>query len=140
MTAEERFAVDTSFAVAYLDAGHSAHRLCTAFLADKSAVLAGHAAYESFAVLTRLPGSAAVSPDDAAAALRGAFGDPCWLGERAQADLFNRLATSGLQGGAVYDALVGEAARLHGRVLLTRDRRAMPTYAFLGVEVAVVPG
>ncbi|MGB6058040.1 MAG: hypothetical protein WBF71_07225 [Microthrixaceae bacterium] len=38
----------------------------------------------------------------------------------------------------VCDALVGEAARVNGRVLLTRDRRAVPTYEHLGVHHILV--
>lgn len=135
-----RYAVDTSVAVAYLDASHTAHDACTAYLHEKSAVLAGHAAFESFAVLTRLPGAGRVAPADASAGLRAAFGEPCWLDPDAQADLFARIGTHGLRGGTVYDALVGEAARTNQRVLVTRDRRALPTYRFLGVEHVVVEG
>ncbi|HET8930228.1 MAG TPA: type II toxin-antitoxin system VapC family toxin [Acidimicrobiales bacterium] len=129
-----RYAVDTSVAVPYLDAAHSAHGTCADYLYGKGAVLAGHAAFEAFAVLTRLPGSAQVAPADAITGLREAFGTPCWLSTEAQANLFERIGVHGLQGGAVYDALVGEAARLDERVLVTRDRRALPTYRFLGVE------
>lgn len=133
-------AIDTSVAVAYLDAGHSAHQVCTEFLSGKTAVLAGHAAFESFAVLTRLPGDAQVSPVDAITALRTAFGEPLWLPIEAQNSLFARLGTSGMSGSAVYDALVGEAARVNELTLITRDRRALPTYRFLGVDFIVVEG
>lgn len=132
------YAVDTSVAVAYLDESHSAHDGCTRFLSDKVAVLAGHAAFESFAVLTRLPGASRIAPADAAAALRAAFGEPCRLSAEAQANLFARVGSHGLRGGAVYDALVGEAARINGRTLATRDRRAVPIYEFLGVAHVVL--
>ncbi len=135
-----RYAVDTSVAVAYLDAAHSAHGICTAYLRDRAAVLAGHAAFESFAVLTRLPGAARVGPTDAVTGLRAAFGEPCWLSGDARSSLFARIGTHGLRGGAVYDALVGEAARADGRVLITRDRRAVPTYRFLGVDHVLLEG
>ncbi len=135
-----RYAVDTSVAVAYLDAGHAAHESCVDFLGGKAAVLAGHAAFESFAVLTRLPGVAQVAPADAIAGLKAAFGAPCWLPVEARAALFDRLGTHGLRGSALYDALVGEAARVDGRALITRDRRALPTYRFLGVDVVLVEG
>ncbi|MDN5762207.1 MAG: hypothetical protein L0H41_07825 [Microlunatus sp.] len=49
-----------------------------------------------------------------------------------------RLATHGIAGGAVYDALVGEAARIHDRRLPTRDRRALSTYPLLGVEFRLI--
>lgn len=35
-------------------------------------------------------------------------------------------------------ALVGEAARVHGLTLLTRDRRAVRTYDLLGVHYEMV--
>lgn len=38
----------------------------------------------------------------------------------------------------VYDALIGEAARVNGRTLLTRDRRAISTYEFLGVAYRLI--
>lgn len=40
---------------------------------------------------------------------------------------------TGLAGGAVYDALVGYTAKVHGIVLATRDGRAADTYRALGV-------
>jgi toxin FitB len=43
-----------------------------------------------------------------------------------------------ISGGAVYDALVGLAARSSRRVLLTSDQRAAATYAALGVNVEFV--
>jgi hypothetical protein len=39
----------------------------------------------------------------------------------------------GITGGEVYDALVGEAARVNQCTLLTRDRRARRSYDLLGV-------
>lgn len=126
-------AVDTSVAVAYLDEGHSAHRSCVGVLRGVTAALAGHAAFESLSVLTRLPGPTQVSAADAVTALRAAFPDTCWLGAEQQATLLETLGRTGVNGGMVYDALVGESARVNGRTLLTRDRRAVPTYEFLGV-------
>lgn len=57
-----------------------------------------------------------------------------WLGADATAALFDRVAELGTAGGAVYDALVAEAARVNDRVLLTVDRRATNTYQAVGVE------
>lgn len=131
-------AVDTSVAVAFLDAAHTAHTACIEALRGRSPALAGHAALETYAVLTRLPGSLQVSPSDASAALDSAFPEPCWLTPRQQQSLLRRLGDSGVIGGMVYDALVGEAARVHGRQLVTRDRRATATYEFLGVEYELI--
>lgn len=45
------------------------------------------------------------------------------------------LAPLGIVGQAVYDALAGHAARAAGVPLVTRDARALGTYAALGVDV-----
>jgi predicted nucleic acid-binding protein len=132
------WAVDTSVAVAYLDGSHVAHGASVAAVSNRRPALAGHAAFETFGVLTRLPGVAQVHPSDAAAALAAAFVDPCWLTAKEHSSLLGRLGTLGLRGGACYDALVGEAARARGRVLLTRDRRATRTYDLLGVRYVLV--
>lgn len=134
----EGWAVDTSVAVAYLDASHTAHEECVASLGRRRPVLAGHAAFEVFSVLTRLPGPAQVLASDARSALAAAFGDPCWLAPAEHGSLLDRLANLGVRGGAVYDALVGEAARVHGRTLLTRDRRGARTYDLIGVRYEFV--
>lgn len=43
-----------------------------------------------------------------------------------------RCAALGIEAGAVYDALVVATAVVHDAVLLTRERRAMPTYRLIG--------
>lgn len=137
-SAEPRWAVDTSVAIAFLDAGHSAHSDCVAALTGRTAALAGHAAFESYSVLTRLPGAIRVLPADARASLAAAFPEACWLSPEGQQDLLRRAGGLGIVGGAIYDALVGEAARAAGRVLLTRDHRARQTYDLLGIRYQLV--
>jgi predicted nucleic acid-binding protein len=127
------WAVDTSVAVAFLDATHSAHRTCVAAVADRRPAISGHAAFETYSVLTRMPGRGRVPPSDALAAVRAAFPDPCWLEADEHTALLRRLADIGITGGRVYDALVGEASRARERTLLTRDHRAIRTYDLLGV-------
>jgi hypothetical protein len=104
----------------------------------QAASLAGHAAFESYSVLTRLPEPNRVSGTDARRGLEAAFPERCWLPAAAEDGLMARLSAAGIAGGAVFDALVGEAARVNGRVLLTRDRRTLPTYDLLGVTYRVV--
>ena len=135
MVSVDRWAVDTSVAVAALDAGHAAHGPCVAAVRKLRPVLAGHAAYEVFSVLTRMPGQLGI---DAAALIHRVFPDVAWLSTPDSRALWTRLAPSGIVGGAVYDALVGEAARRHGRRLLTRDLRARRTYDLLGVDYQLV--
>lgn len=136
--AAPRWACDTSFAVAALDASHEAHRACRTALVAKRPALAGHAAFETFAVLTRLPPSLRLTPSTAERVLAEAFGEACWLKPRESARLRAELGERGIVGGAVYDALVGRAAAARGCVLLTRDRRAERTYRMLGVPHEVV--
>lgn len=138
MATAERWAADTSVAVAALDAGHGAHAPCRAAVQEHRPALAGHAAFEVFAVITRMPGPATVDPGDAATLIGRVFPEVTWLtAERCQA-LRGRLAALGITGGATYDALVGEAARAHGCQLLTRDQRARHVYDLLGVAYTLV--
>lgn len=138
MASAEGWAVDTSVAVAALDAAHSAHDACLEVVRRKRPVLAGHAALELYAVLTRMPGSLGVDPRDAAALIDRVFGDVAWLSPAAGADLRGRLPVLGITGGAVYDALVAEAARSNGCRLFTRDQRARRTYDLLGTSYVLV--
>jgi len=137
-TSADAWACDTSVAVAALDEAHEAHEPCRAICRRHRPALAGHAAFETYSVLTRLPGLARVDPEVASAAIAGAFGDRCFLDRAQQSRLLARLGGLGLQGGMVYDALVGEAARLADRTLLTRDRRAIRVYDLLGVTYRFV--
>lgn len=137
-SAELLWAADTSFAVAALDESHEAHRTCRELARRRRPRLAGHAAFETFAVLTRLPGAMRPTPTIVGALLAQAFPDPCWLSARQQAALLDRLRTLGVAGGMVYDALVAEAARVHECTLLTRDVRARRTYELVGVSYELV--
>jgi predicted nucleic acid-binding protein len=130
----ERYAVDTSVAVAALDGAHGAHAECRHAARQHRPALAGHAAFEVFSVLTRMPGPAAIDSLTADELIRRAFPERIWLSDEATGSLLVRLGTLGITGGAVYDALVGEAARINNRTLLTRDLRARRTYDLLGVR------
>jgi predicted nucleic acid-binding protein len=132
-TSAEAWAVDTSVAVAALDRGHAAHGASARAERSLHPALAGHAAWETFSVLTRMPGQLAVDAPTAAEVIARTFPEVCWLAPDAAQALFTRLGTIGLVGGAVYDALIGEATRTNGRRLLTRDLRARRTYDLLGV-------
>ncbi len=125
-------------AVAALDAGHEAHAACRRALVELRPALAGHAAFETHSVLTRLPLPLRLSPAQAASVLAAAFPEACWLPPEEADRLRETLGTLGVAGGSVYDALVGQAARANERVLLTRDRRAERTYQTLGVPYRFV--
>jgi hypothetical protein len=49
-----------------------------------------------------------------------------------------RCSTAGIDGGAVYDALVGLTANEAHCRLLTRDERAARTYRRLGIDVEIM--
>lgn len=133
-TSGERWAADTSVAVAALDAAHISHPACAGAVRSLRPALSGHAAWETFSVFTRMPAGLTVDAPSAFRALRDTFPTILWLTPDASESLFARLGSIGLTGGAVYDALVGEAARSNGYGLLTRDLRARRTYDLLGVE------
>lgn len=137
-TRAQRWACDTSVAVAALDPNHDAHLACRRALVDLRPALAGHAVFETYSVLTRLPVELRLSADQAVSVLAAAFPQDCWLEAAATRDLRDRLADLGIVGGAVYDALVGHASAANGRILLTRDRRAERTYRALGVAYRMV--
>jgi hypothetical protein len=61
-----------------------------------------------------------------------------FLPPESAAELLSSLATAGLAGGSVHDALVGYAAKVHGLVLATRDERAQGTYRALDVAFEVI--
>lgn len=132
------WACDTSVAVAGLDPNHSAHAACRRSLVDLRPALAGHAAFETYSVLTRLPIPLRLSPQQADQVIRAAFPDECWLDPASTARLRDALGPHAIVGGAVYDALVGQAAANNGRTLLTRDRRAERTYRMIDVDYRFV--
>ena len=127
--------VDTSVAVALTVADHEHHDATFAALQGRRLGLAGHAAFETFSVLTRLPAPARRTPATVARLLAASFPHSRFLGADSSRSLLGRLATLGIAGGSVYDALVGAAAAEHGLTLATRDRRALETYRALDVEV-----
>ncbi|WP_067966578.1 PIN domain-containing protein [Mycolicibacter icosiumassiliensis] len=136
----DRWACDTSVAVAALDPAHQAHPACRRALVELRPALAGHAAFETYSVLTRLPLPLPLrlSAAQAASVLTQAFPQDCWLEATATRDLRERLADLDIVGGSVYDALVGQAAIANQRTLLTRDRRAERTYRALDVDYRFV--
>ena len=130
--------VDTSVAVALTVADHEHHAATFEALAEHHLGLAGHAAFETFSVLTRLPPPARRTPATVARLLHAGFPYTRFLSTDATAMLMGRLASGDIAGGAVYDALVGAAAAEHRVTLVTRDRRALETYRSLDVSVKLI--
>jgi predicted nucleic acid-binding protein len=132
--------VDTSVAVALSVADHTHHEAVFKALSGRRLGLAGHAAFETYSVLTRMPPPARLTPAAAGRVLHINFPHSRFLGPRSAAELLASLPGHGLAGGSVYDALVGAVAKEHGIPLGTRDRRAAHTYRALELEVEFVDG
>jgi predicted nucleic acid-binding protein len=130
--------VDTSVAVALVVADHEHHERTVRVVGRRRLGLAGHAAFETFSVLTRLPPPLRRSPAAVARLLGASFPHTKFLGTRAAASLLRELGGAGIAGGGVYDALVGAVAREHRLLLATRDRRALEIYRTLDVDVELV--
>jgi predicted nucleic acid-binding protein len=130
--------VDTSLAVPLLLTSHEAHHSVNASVGGRSVALAGHAAHETYAVLTRLPGDARLAPLDAVRLLSARFERAVVLDARSARAALAVLADLEVAGGATYDGLIALAARSSGLPLASRDRRAEGTYRRLGVEVELL--
>ncbi|MGH8907847.1 MAG: type II toxin-antitoxin system VapC family toxin [Egibacteraceae bacterium] len=130
--------LDTSVAVAFLVADHEYHGIAFESLADRDLGLAGHAAFETFSVITRLPPPARRTPAAVSRLLTVNFPHSRFLSAERAAALLAELAGHTIAGGSVYDALVGATAVEHGLTLVSRDRRALGTYRELGADVEVI--
>ena len=135
---DEVLLLDTSAAVALVVEDHEAHAATLEAVRGRRLGLAGHAWFETYSVLTRLPGGRRRSPADVAALLAHDFPATAFLADDAAAALGPELARLGISGGAVYDALVGAAARQRGRLLVSGDARARTVYEALGVRVHLI--
>ena len=133
-------ALDTSVAVPFLTRSHVAHQVVQTHLAGRRPALAGHSLVETYAVLTRLPGDARIAPADAVALMQAKLDPPLLLHPATAESIPAVLASVGIAGGAVYDAIVALAAREADLPLATRDLRAASTYAALNVGVEYVTG
>lgn len=130
--------LDTSTAVALVVEDHEAHAATLEAVGGRQLGLAGHAWFETYSVLTRLPAGLRRAPADALRLLAHNFPASGFLGEAASTGLGGELAELRISGGAVYDALVGAAARQHRQPLLSGDARARPVYEALGVDIEVI--
>ena len=128
-------AFDTSAAIPFVVRSHSAHLPLRRQCAGREVALTTHSLAEAYSVLTRLPGDARVSPKDAARLLATNFPQTVGPNQTVASQLPQVLAPLSIAGGAVYDALVALAALANQMVLLTRDARALPTYAAIGVRI-----
>jgi hypothetical protein len=127
--------LDTSAAVALVLPGHDDHALVMDMVGERTLGLAGHAWFETYSVLTRLPPPARRSPREVARILAHDFPGTVALPDEASLGLTRLLPDRAVAGGAVYDALVGWAAVTHDLPLLTLDMRSLHVYRALEVRV-----
>ena len=113
--------IDTSVAVALAVAGHEHHRATRKAIGGRSCGLSGHAAFETFSALTRLPPPNRRTPASVAQLLAHHFPDLRFLSAQAADRLHACLASLGIACGAVYDALVARY-RERGRYRRPGDR------------------
>lgn len=133
-----RALLDTSTALALVLEDHEAHAATLAAVKGRQLGLAGHAWFETYSVLTRLPPGLRRSPADAFRMLATNFPVQAFLGELAARELTSELSRLGIAGGSVYDALVGAAARHHLLPLVSGDVRARSIYEGLRVQLELV--
>ncbi|MDR1118490.1 MAG: PIN domain-containing protein [Bifidobacteriaceae bacterium] len=136
--AEPPIAVDTSVAVPLLAVAHPDHEAVRSWAQGRDLRLCGHAIAETYSVLTRLRGRHFVPAAVARAAIDGAFDGTLALSTQAGEQVHGLLEAAGVEGGAVYDALVALAAKEHGLPLATRDARARSHYEVVGVEAILL--
>lgn len=131
-------AVDTSVVIAAFASWHEGHDAAAAVVARRPR-LPAHVLVESYSVLTRLPAPHTAAAEAVAEFLRDRFPrQPLALPAKGYSLLLRAITSSGVHGGAAYDALIGATARHANALLLTRDRRASATYEKLGVRFELV--
>lgn len=138
MTPRPAYLLDTSAAVPLLVSTHPAHRDVATWARGRALGLSGHALVETYAVLTRLPGSARLASSDAVQLIDDNFEQCVALPPEWAIAAHRELARLSIAGGATYDGLVALAAREAGAILVTRDARARATYDMVGVAVEVL--
>lgn len=130
--------VDTSVAVPLVVVDHEHHEQVWEELGSSNLGLAGHAQFETYSVLTRLPPPTRRTPAECQRLLERNFPASRYLSASQHAAALAQFAQLGIAGVAIYDALIGLVALEQGITLVTRDRRALDTYRLLGVPVRVI--
>lgn len=114
---------------------HDAARVALRGLDD----LVAHAELEAYSVLMRLPAPFRAPREVVAEYLRRRYpGRRLVIGARRRRELVPRLASAGIAGSAVYDALIAVTASDNGSELVSCDRRAAPVYEAMGAAVKLL--
>jgi len=129
---------DASAIVAAFAPWHPSHeRAAEALHAVRD--LVAHAELEAYSVLTRLPPPFRVDRNLAAEYLRRRFvGSRHVLPARARVGFVDRLASTGIAGGRVYDALIAATAADRKLTLVSCDARAASVYESVGAPYALL--
>jgi predicted nucleic acid-binding protein len=132
-------APDSSVVIAAIAPWHEAHEPARAALAGGEVGLPAHVAFETTSALSRMPKGRRIAPKVVLKALEQSFSRP-WLAMDAHGlqDALKRATAAGVRGGALYDALIAATAAGHDAEVLSADRRALPTYRAMGVEVRLI--
>jgi toxin FitB len=131
--------IDTSVAVVLLSENGEHHEVTLAATEDHVIGIAGHAAIETCAVLSRMPGESRIDVITVWHMIQASFAARVWLTPSEQESALNTACCAGIEGGALYDAIIGATAAVAGVPLITRDRRALRTYAAVQAEVLLIP-
>jgi len=124
--------------MALIDPGNLHHHTVLAATQGSQLGLSGHAAFELYSVLTRLPYPSRLSGEAAVELMAVNFPNSRQLDAELAALLPTEFAQRGIHGGAVFDGLVAACARAHAHTLISCDRRAEPTYVQLGVSYQLI--
>lgn len=130
-------AVDTSLAVPLLVTTHPEHRPVEAWARGRRLSLGPRATLETYAVLTRLPGTNRLLAEDAVALIEANF-DLTTQHPLATSQLPAALAAARVSGGASYDGVIGLEAVAATLPLASRDARARATYTRVGATVELL--
>lgn len=128
---------DTSVLIAGFDSTHPFFSEAGAALAEvrRQGRLVAHTIAETFAVLSAPNGPYPAVPEDVMAFLQPFLDrDPIGIEPAAYPQAVSELTLAGVAGGAVYDGLIGLAAKQRGAELISLDVRAASTYRRLDVD------
>jgi len=137
-TSAEILLLDSSAALALVNPGHVLRAAVAARVRGLGLGLAGHAAYETYSVLTRWPPPHRISAAVAHQMIETNFPATRHLDPNQGASALSALAAVGVAAGAVYDGLVALAALAEDQLLISCDQRAVSTYRAVGVRFEIL--
>ena len=133
-TSADLLLFDTSAAFAFVDSENPFHEHSWKLAIQLRRGLSGHALFEFFSVLTRLPLPKRVNEVDALRLISKEFPESKFLPAEHMESLLIEFTQKGITGAMVYDGLVAATARHHSLELVTCDHRAENVYQSLGIR------